>query len=196
MWVDWPGARRSRARPVRTAQARALPPARTAAIPVPMDQCALTPARTPWQDEQLARDAAPSRAARPPRLAHRAGWCSAAAGAEGQLTALSREGQSTAHYTPRLRSSRFFKILYKQITKIPRGLCSIGLTRHTLTHHKPYGAGAGGGGGGEAATGEAALPALNLPSRREPAEPGSSLSEDSLTALSTTSEHDGYRLYW
>ena len=38
VWGERPGARGSRARPVRTAQALALPPARTAAIQVPMDQ--------------------------------------------------------------------------------------------------------------------------------------------------------------
>ena len=63
VWGERPGARRSRARPVRTAQALALLPARTDAIQVPMDQCAHSPALAPWQDEQLARDAAPSRAA-------------------------------------------------------------------------------------------------------------------------------------
>eukprot|EP00964_Phaeocystis_antarctica_P134996 scaffold99336_cov28-Phaeocystis_antarctica.AAC.2 len=35
-----------------------------------MDQCADSPTLAPWQDTQLTRGAAPSRAARPPRLAH------------------------------------------------------------------------------------------------------------------------------
>ena len=60
----------SRARPERTDQTRALPPARAAALNVPMDQCAHPRARAPWQAEQMARNAAPSRAARPPRLEH------------------------------------------------------------------------------------------------------------------------------
>ena len=70
MWVERPGARGSRARPERTAQTRVLPPARAAALHVPMDQCAHPRARAPWQAEQMLRDAARSRAARPPRLAH------------------------------------------------------------------------------------------------------------------------------
>eukprot|EP00964_Phaeocystis_antarctica_P019154 scaffold10566_cov26-Phaeocystis_antarctica.AAC.1 len=35
-----------------------------------MDQCADSPTLAPWQDGQMARGAAPSRAARPPRRAH------------------------------------------------------------------------------------------------------------------------------
>ena len=86
MWGGRPRARGSRTRPVITAQALALPPARTAAIQGPMDQCAHSPALASWQDKQMAarRRAFPSRST----AAAGAWWGgAAAAGADGLPTA-------------------------------------------------------------------------------------------------------------